>query len=174
MGITMPEMVVNPTQVPDVAHKESLIEPETAEDIGEYVRTAKFSTICTNALLLKLSIASGKEFRTANFNIWQGLEQLAYFNMRLIELEVEVPREDRERKEYEGAISAIKDLFAYNLSQSIRDEYGRNVFWAQYVYETRSSSYSEVNAREHVTNVQPQQQGGLSLSKMPVIGGLFQ
>lgn len=170
----MPEVVVNPNQVPDVAHKESLIEPESADDIQKYIEAAKFSTLTKNKLLLRLSLASGKEFRTANLSAWQGLEYLAEFKMRLIsELEIEVPRSERERKEYTSTVGAIEELYAYNLSQSIRDEYGRNVFWAQYVQETRTSSYSEVNAREQVTNLPGGQAGGLNLNRMPLIGGFF-
>jgi hypothetical protein len=166
----MPESIMNPNNQPGYAHKESLIEIETAEDIQKYVSASGFSSKTKNDLLLLLATASGKEFRTANYNKYEALERLANFRMRIIELEVLVPREDRDRKEFEAARMAIEDLYANNLSQSTRDEYGRNVFWAQYVDEVRTSSYSETNENAHVTTLNPSQ-GGLSLKNVPLIGG---
>lgn len=169
----MPEgLVVNPNQFPGYAHKEALIELDTAEDIDAYVRAAGFSSQCTNDLLLLLATASGKEFRTANYSKMEALERLANFRLRIIELEVLIPREDRDRREFEAARMAIEDLAVNNLSQSTRDEYGRNVFWAQYVEEVRTSTYSEVNERAHVTHTAPQS-GGLSLKGLPIIGGFI-
>lgn len=163
---------MNPNNQPGYAHKESLIELETAEDITEYIKTSGFSSKTKNDLLLTLATASGKEFRTANYNKWEALERLANFRMRVIELEVLIPREDRDRKEFEAARMAIEDLYVNNLSQSTRDEYGRNVFWAQYVEEVRTSSYSETKETAHMTNVNPST-GGFSLRSIPVIGGFI-
>jgi hypothetical protein len=164
-------MVVDPNKMPAYAHKESLIELETAEDIEGYIKTVGFSTKTRNDLLLLLAGASGKEFRIANYNKWEALERLANFRLRVIELEVLIPREDRDRREFEAARTAIEDLYVNNLSQSTRDEYGRNNFWAQYVEEVRTSSYSESKENATVTNLAPQQ--GMSLGKVPIIGGFF-
>jgi hypothetical protein len=166
----LPESNMNPNIQPGYAHKESLIELETADDIKGYIEASGFSSKTKNDLLLILATASGKEFRTANYSLWEGLERKANFRLRMIELEVLIPREDRDRKEFEAARMAIEDLYVNNLSQSIRDEYGRNVFWAQYVEEVRTSSYSETNENAHVTQVNPQQ-GGFSFSNLPIIGG---
>lgn len=166
----MPESIMNPNNQPGYAHKESLIELETAEDIQEYINKSGFSTKTKNDLLLMLASASGKEFRTANYNKWEALDRLANFRMRIIETEVLVPREDRDRKEFEAARMAIEDLYVNNLSQCTRDEYGRNVFWAQYVEETRSSVYSETNEKAHVTQITPGS-GGFNLKNVPIIGG---
>jgi hypothetical protein len=168
----MPEGIVNPAQYPSYAHKEALIELETAEDIEKYVKAVNFSTKTKHDLLLLLASASGKEFRTANYNKWEALERLANFRLRIIELEVLIPREDRDRRAFEAARMAIEDLYVNNLSQCTRDEYGRNVFWAQYVEEVRTSSYSEVNEKSHVTQITPTS-GGLKLGNVPIIGGFF-
>lgn len=168
----MPENNFNPNTAPGYAHKEAMIELETAEDIEGYINAAGFSTACKNDLLLLLATASGKEFRTANYSYVQGLERLANFRMRVIELEVLIPREDRDRREFEHARSNIEDLFTNNLSQATRDEYGRNVFWAQYVEEVRNTTVSDVTERASVTTINPHS-GGFGLSRLPIIGGFL-
>jgi hypothetical protein len=168
----LPDGVVNPAQFPGYAHKEALIQLETAEDIEGYINTVDFSSKTKHDLKLLLASASGKEFRTANYNKWEALEQLADFKIGLIDLEVLVPREDRDRREFESVCRALKKLYIDNLSQCTRDEYGRNVFWAQYVDETRTSSYAEVNEKQHVTSINPTS-GGFKLSNVPIIGGFI-
>lgn len=165
----MAENLISPEHFPGYAHKEELIKLETAGDIERYIVAVAFSMKTQKDLLLMLASASGKEFRMANFNKWEALERLANFRIRMIELEVLVPREDRDRKEFEAAARAIEDLYVNNISQSTRDEYGRNTFWAQYVEETRTSSYSETNEKQHIMNSQPQQ-AGFSLRNIPFIG----
>jgi len=118
----MPENQFNPLMAPSHAHKESLMELETAEDIKTYIESARFCTRTINDLLLLLASASGKEFRMANYSKLEALERLATFRMRTIELEVLMPREDRDRAAFEHARTAIEDLFANNLSQATRDE----------------------------------------------------
>jgi hypothetical protein len=167
----MPENQFNPNNAPGYAHKEAMIELETADDIEGYIDACGFSTPCKNDLKLLLASSSGKEFRTANYNKWEALERLANFRLRVIELEVLIPREDRDRKEFEAARTAIEDLYCNNLSQCTRDEYGRNVFWAQYVEEVRTTSYSETHENANVTNLTPQK--GLSLKSVPIIGGFL-
>jgi hypothetical protein len=168
----MPDTIVNPSSEPIVAHKESLIEMETATDIVEYIDTVSFSQKTRHDLKLLVASASGREFRTANFNKWEAMEKMAGFRLRAIESEVLVPREDRDRREYEAVRLAIEDLFFDNLSQSTRDEAGRNVFYHQYVDETHASQFSESREQATVTNISPQQ-GGVSLSRMPIVGGFF-
>lgn len=165
--------MVNPAHFPSYAHKEALIQLETADDIEEYVKTVGFSTKTKNDLLLLLASASGKEFRTANYNKWEALERLANFRLRVIELEVLIPREDRDRRAFEAARMAIEDLYVNNLSQCTRDEYGNNVFILQYEDRTKSSMYSEVNEKSHVTQISPTGGGGFKLSSIPIIGGFI-
>ena len=170
----MPEgTTVNPNHYPSYAHKEELIVPETPEDIKAYIEKSGFTSKTRNDLLVILSGASGKEFRTANYNLYQGQENYANFKISMIELEVRIPREERERKEFETCCTAILKVYADNLSQCIRDEYGRNVFWAQYVEESLSRSYSETKETGHMTNVAAAQGHGFSLKGIPVIGGFL-
>ncbi len=168
----MPEQIVNPTHFPGYAHKESLIELETADDIEKYIDATGFCTKTKHNLKLLLSSASGKEYRTANFSKWEALDQLAEYNIGLIELEVLAPREDREKQPFNAAVRAIRKLYIDNLSQCTRDEYGRNVFLFQYIEAMETHSYSEVNEKSHVTQLMPQQPGSL-LKNIPIIGGFI-
>lgn len=157
---------------PEFAHKDELISRDNADEIKDFIKNCGFSTKTVECLNLILSNASGKEFRTANYSLLDAQARISEFKIWLIEQEVLLPREDRDRLEFKNALNALTALFLDNLSQCTRDEFGRNVMLLQYV-DTHHES-AEVNQKQQLTQLPMQPTGdGFRLRSVPVIGGLF-
>lgn len=140
--------------VPELTRKAELLgDVTTYEGVVTAINDAPFSTKTKQAMLLMASVAAGKELLMANH--WGGvdLRNRGEFMCWMIEKEAMLPREDRELETYVDVDRAIKILYGLNITQSVQDRRGRNVFHNQYTdikeqYAQVSDYRDEINQQQ--------------------------
>ncbi len=164
---------------PEFAQKAEIIRPDTAEELEAYVKKCKFTTISRNFIDQRIALIKGNEFRNANFSPLEALERAKEFKINILIGIQLLPREERERPEFENAINGLLYLFGNSITSSTRDEFGRNNFLLQYV--NTSMSFKNETADIHDNRVvreaamvqQQEQKGWFSLNRLPLVGGML-
>lgn len=152
--IPLPKASFEDSSVPELARKEMLLGTVVSyDDIKRLISNTNFTSRTKNTLDILASMASSRELLMANH--WGGTEKnnRANFMCWLIEQEAMLPREDRRTTEYVNIDRAIKTLFDFNITQSVQDKRGYNVFRNQYSdvkeqYATVSDYRDELAAQQ--------------------------
>lgn len=156
---------------PHYANKERQTQPDHSKEILHQISDSEFCTITKETLKLIVKEASSQEFRNSNYTKLDAIAKISAFKIRILELEILLPREDRVLLKYENIIRSIKDLYENNISQCTPNFHGHNVM--SYNYEDVTHTTSDVRETGEMKQIMQNtpQSGGFRLSSLPIIGG---
>jgi len=176
MGNSRPPNKFSKAEQPYWANKEDVTENDATNDYLALVEECNFSPATARYFRTAIIRASGNELKHSNRSPIESMQEKYDFTLWfLFTGRIMLPREERERADFNNIGWGIAKMFSDNLSGCTRDEHGFNHFFMKYaevVFKHELADIHDSRVVKEAQQVQAMQPGtrGFSLRDVPIIG----